>query len=93
MLMPEADRRPVLKPTAIAEQRRADALRRAQAELAHVSRDDVGRDGRLIAHEVDQPLGRHHQRDACLRFNGASPASTKRDGLQRSRAMAGGPAM
>ena len=71
----------------ITEQRRAEeGLRRAQAELAHVSRvTTLGEMAASIAHEVDQPLsGVVINANACLRFlTGASPNLDEvRDGLQ-----------
>ena len=69
------------------EQRRAaDALRQAQADLAHVSRvTTLGEMAASIAHEVDQPLsGVVINANACLRFlTSASPNLDEvRDGLQ-----------
>ena len=63
-----------------------DALRQAQADLAHVSRvTTLGEMAASIAHEVDQPLsGVVINANACLRFlSGASPNLDEvRDGLQ-----------
>ena len=69
------------------EQKRAeDALRQAQADLAHVSRvTTLGEMAASIAHEVDQPLsGIIINANACLRFLTApSPNLDEvRDGLQ-----------
>jgi PAS domain S-box-containing protein len=63
-----------------------DALRQAQADLAHVSRvTTLGEMAASIAHEVDQPLsGVVINANACLRFlTGASPNLDEvREGLQ-----------
>ena len=63
-----------------------EALRQAQADLAHVSRvTTLGEMAASIAHEVDQPLsGVVINANACLRFlTGASPnLDEARDGLQ-----------
>ena len=63
-----------------------DALRQAQADLAHVSRvTTLGEMAASIAHEVDQPLsGVVINANACLRFlTGSSPNLDEvRDGLQ-----------
>ena len=71
----------------VTEQRRAEeALRQAQADLAHVSRvTTLGEMAASIAHEVDQPLsGVVINANACLRF--LRPESQNldevRDGLQ-----------
>ena len=71
----------------ITEQNRAaEALRQAQADLAHVSRvTTLGEMAASIAHEVDQPLsGVVINANACLRFLGrATPNLDEvRDGLQ-----------
>jgi C4-dicarboxylate-specific signal transduction histidine kinase len=70
----------------VTEQKRAEeALRRAQEELAHVSRvTTMGEMAASIAHEVDQPLsGVVINANACLRFlTGQSPNLDEvRDGL------------
>jgi C4-dicarboxylate-specific signal transduction histidine kinase len=66
--------------------RAEEALRKAQADLAHVSRlTTLGEMAASIAHEVDQPLsGVMINANACLRFlTGASPNLDEvRDGLQ-----------
>jgi PAS domain S-box-containing protein len=63
-----------------------EALRQAQADLAHVSRvTTLGEMAASIAHEVDQPLsGVVINANACLRFlSGATPNLVEvRDGLQ-----------
>ena len=63
-----------------------EALRQAQAELAHVSRvTTLGEMAASITHEVDQPLsGVVINANACLRFlAGATPnLDEARDGLQ-----------
>ena len=88
VLMAEGDRRLVLETNRdITEQKRAeDALRQAQADLAHVSRvTTLGEMAASIAHEVDQPLsGVVINANACVRFlSGASPNLDEvRDGLQ-----------
>ncbi|HMJ84433.1 MAG TPA: PAS domain S-box protein, partial [Vicinamibacterales bacterium] len=68
------------------QRRAADALRQAQADLAHVSRvTTLGEMAASIAHEVDQPLsGVVINANACLRFlTSASPNLDEvRDGLQ-----------
>ena len=71
----------------ITEQKRAEeALRQAQADLAHVSRvTTMGEMAASIAHEVDQPLsGVVINANACLRFLTAAPPNLDevRDGLQ-----------
>jgi PAS domain S-box-containing protein len=71
----------------IEDRRRVEeALRQAQADLAHVSRvTTLGEMAASIAHEVDQPLsGVVINANACLRFlAGASPNLDEvRDGLQ-----------
>jgi signal transduction histidine kinase len=71
----------------ITEQKRAEeALRQAQAELAHVSRvTTLGEMAASIAHEVDQPLsGVVINANACLRFLTGVPPNIDevRDGLQ-----------
>jgi len=71
----------------IEERKRAEeALRKAQADLAHVSRvTTLGEMAASIAHEVDQPLsGVVINANACLRFlTGPSPNLDEvRDGLQ-----------
>jgi PAS domain S-box-containing protein len=73
--------------TDVTEQKRAEeALRQAQAELAHVSRvTTLGEMAASIAHEVDQPLsGVVINATASLRFlNNARPNLDEvRDGLQ-----------
>ncbi len=73
--------------TDVTEQKQAEeALRQAQAELAHVSRvTTLGEMAASIAHEVDQPLsGVVINATASLRFlNNASPNLDEvRDGLQ-----------
>jgi PAS domain S-box-containing protein len=64
-----------------------DAVRKAQAELAHVARvTTLGEMAASIAHEVDQPLsGVVINAKACLRFLAASPPNLDevRDGLTR----------
>ncbi len=64
----------------------ADALRQAQADLAHVSRvTTLGEMAASIAHEVDQPLsGVVINANACLRFlaNASPNLDEVRDGLQ-----------
>ena len=52
------------------QRRAAEALRQAQADLAHVSRvTTLGEMGASIAHEIDQPLsGVVINANACLRF-------------------------
>src|SRR5258708_582280 len=69
-----------------AEQRAEEAMRRAQEDLAHVSRvTTMGEMAASIAHEVDQPLsGVVINANACLRFlTGPSPNLDEvRDGLQ-----------
>ena len=66
--------------------RAGEALRQAQAELAHVARvTTLGEMAASIAHEVDQPLsGVVINANACLRFlTGAPPNLDEvRDGLQ-----------
>jgi signal transduction histidine kinase len=69
------------------EQKRAEeALRQAQADLAHVSRvTTLGEMAASIAHEVDQPLsGVVINANACLRFLSGAPPNLGevRDGLQ-----------
>ena len=71
----------------ITEQKRTEeALRQAQADLAHVSRvTTLGEMAASIAHEVDQPLsGVVINANACLRFlTGPAPNLDEvRDGLQ-----------
>ena len=71
----------------VTERKQAEeALRQAQADLAHVSRvTTLGEMAASIAHEVDQPLsGVVINANACLRFlAGASPnLGEVRDGLQ-----------
>jgi PAS domain S-box-containing protein len=71
----------------LSERKRAEeALRKAQAELAHVARvTTLGEMAATIAHEVDQPLsGVVINANACLRFlAGATPdLEEARDGLQ-----------
>jgi PAS domain S-box-containing protein len=71
----------------ITERKRAEeALRQAQAELAHVSRvTTLGEMAASIAHEVDQPLsGVVINANACLRFLAGLPPNIGevRDGLQ-----------
>ena len=71
----------------IAEKKLADeALRQAQADLAHVSRvTTLGEMAASIAHEVDQPLsGVVINANACLRFLAGAPPNLDevRDGLQ-----------
>ena len=71
----------------ITDRKRAEeAVRKAQAELAHVARvTTLGEMAATIAHEVDQPLsGVVINANACLRFlTGASPNLDEvRDGLQ-----------
>ena len=71
----------------ITERKRAEeAVRKAQAELAHVARvTTLGEMAASIAHEVDQPLsGVVINANACLRFlTGAPPNLDEvRDGLQ-----------
>jgi PAS domain S-box-containing protein len=71
----------------VTEQKRAEeALRQAQADLAHVSRvTTLGEMAASIAHEVDQPLsGVVINANACLRFlTGATPNLDEvREGLQ-----------
>jgi PAS domain S-box-containing protein len=89
VLMREADdRRLVLETNRdITGRRQAEeAVRKAQAELAHVARvTTLGEMAASIAHEVDQPLsGVVINANACLRFlSGASPnLDEARDGLQ-----------
>jgi C4-dicarboxylate-specific signal transduction histidine kinase len=69
-----------------AEQRAEEAMRRAQEDLAHVSRvTTMGEMAASIAHEVDQPLsGVVINANACLRFlAGESPNLDEvRDGLR-----------
>jgi PAS domain S-box-containing protein len=71
----------------ITERRRAEeAVRQAQAELAHVARvNTLGEMAASIAHEVDQPLsGVVINANACVRFlTGATPNLEEvRDGLK-----------
>ena len=71
----------------VTERRQAeDAVRKAQAELAHIARvSTMGEMAASIAHEVDQPLsGVVINANACLRFlTGAAPNLDEvRDGLQ-----------
>ena len=71
----------------VTERKQAEeALRQAQADLAHVSRvTTLGEMAASIAHEVDQPLsGVVINANACVRFlTGASPNLDEvRDGLQ-----------
>ena len=71
----------------ITDRKRAEeAVRKSQAELAHVARvTTLGEMAATIAHEVDQPLsGVVINANACLRFlTGASPNLDEvRDGLQ-----------
>jgi PAS domain S-box-containing protein len=89
LLIRESDgRRLVLETNSdITERRQAEeAVRKAQAELAHVSRvTTLGEMAASIAHEVDQPLsGVVINANASLRFlTGASPNLDEvRDGLQ-----------
>ena len=88
VLMAEGDRRLVLETNRdITEQKRAeDALRQAQADLAHVSRvTTLGEMAASIAHEVDQPLsGVVINANACVRFLSGVPPNLDevRDGLQ-----------
>ena len=66
--------------------RAEEALRQAQADLAHVSRvTTLGEMAASIAHEVDQPLsGVVINANACLRFLAGAPPNLDevRDGLQ-----------
>ena len=71
----------------ITERKQAEeAVRKAQAELAHVARvTTLGEMAASIAHEVDQPLsGVVINANACLRFLSAAPPNLDevRDGLQ-----------
>lgn len=63
-----------------------EAVRKAQAELAHVARvTTLGEMAASIAHEVDQPLsGVVINANACLRFLTGAPPNLEevRDGLQ-----------
>jgi PAS domain S-box-containing protein len=89
VLVREADgRRLVLETNRDMTERKhaEEAVRQAQAELAHVGRvTTLGEMAATIAHEVDQPLsGVVINANACLRFlTGASPNLDEvRDGLQ-----------
>ena len=71
----------------VTERKRAeDAVRKAQAELAHIARvTTMGEMAASIAHEVDQPLsGVVINANACLRFLSGAPPNLDevRDGLQ-----------
>ena len=89
VLVREADgRRLVLETNRdITERKQADeAVRRAQAELAHVARvTTLGEMAASIAHEVDQPLsGVVINANACVRFLTGAPPNLEEvhDGLQ-----------
>ena len=69
-------------------QRAEEALREAQAELAHVTRvATLGELAASIAHEINQPLGaRRHQCQACLRWLAAAePGGSAAVGRASSR--------
>ncbi len=89
VLVPEADGRRLVFETNrdITERKQAEeAMRKAQAELAHVARvTTLGEMAATIAHEVDQPLsGVVINANACLRFLTSAPPNLDevRDGLQ-----------